>query len=62
MTLAMIERWSGSERGSAMLSLPGGQPRAAHLEGYRRYSASTDRWLARFLDEHLLPERRPLAD
>jgi GMP synthase (glutamine-hydrolysing) len=62
MTLAMIERWSGSERGSAMLSLPGGQPRAAHLEGYRRYSASTDRWLARFLDEHFLPERRPLAD
>jgi GMP synthase (glutamine-hydrolysing) len=62
MTLAMIERWSGSERGSAMLSLPGGQPREAHLEGYRRYSAASDRWLARFLDEHFLPERRSLAD
>jgi GMP synthase (glutamine-hydrolysing) len=62
MTLAMIERWSGSERGSAMLSLPGGQPREAHLEGYRRYGAATDRWLARFLDEHFLPARRPLAD
>jgi len=62
MTLAMIERWSGSERGSAMLSLPGGQPRAAHLEGYRRYGAATDRWLARFLDEHFLPARTALAD
>ena len=62
MTLAMIERWSGSERGSAMLTLPGGQPREAQLEGYQRYSAATDCWLARFLDEHFLPERKSLAD
>lgn len=54
MTLAMIERWSGSERGAAMLDLPGAQPRDAQLEGYTRYAPATDRWLARFLDEHLL--------
>ena len=58
MTLAMVERWSGSERGAAMLTLPGGQPREAQLEGFQRYSAASDRWLARFLDEHLLPARR----
>jgi GMP synthase (glutamine-hydrolysing) len=55
MTLAMIDHWSGSERGSAMLTLPGGQPREAQLEGYQRYSGASDRWLARFLDEHFLP-------
>lgn len=55
MTLAMIERWSSSERGAAMLTLPGGQPREAHLEGHRRYGRATDRWLTRFLDEHFLP-------
>ncbi len=54
MTLAMIDRWSASERGGAMLTLPGGQPREAHLEGYQRYSAGSDRWLARFLDERFL--------
>jgi GMP synthase (glutamine-hydrolysing) len=62
MTLAMIERWSGSDRGGAMLTLPGGQPREAHLDGHRLYSRTTDRWLARFLDEHFLPAQAPLAD
>jgi GMP synthase (glutamine-hydrolysing) len=56
MTFAMIDRWSDSERGSAMLTLPGGQPRAAQLEGYQRYRNASDRWLARFLDEHFLPQ------
>ncbi len=37
MTRAMVERWTASERGAPMLALPGGQPRAAQLEGYRRY-------------------------
>ena len=54
MTLAMIERWSASERGSAMLTLPGGQPREAHLEGYRRYSAR-HRPLARALPRRAFP-------
>jgi GMP synthase (glutamine-hydrolysing) len=54
MTLAMIDRWSGSEKGSPMLSLPGAQPRAAQLEAYPRCCAATDRWLGRFLDERLL--------
>jgi GMP synthase (glutamine-hydrolysing) len=54
MTRAMIARWTASERGAPMLDLPGGQPREVQLEGYRRYARATDRWLARFLDAHLL--------
>ena len=54
MTLAMIERWTRSEKGEPMLTLPGAQPREAQLEGYRRYAERTDRWLSRFLDQHLL--------
>jgi GMP synthase (glutamine-hydrolysing) len=54
MTRAMIARWTGSERGAPMLDLPGGQPREAQLEGYQRYAEASDRWLARFLDEHFL--------
>jgi hypothetical protein len=37
-----------------LLTLPGAQARAVQLEHYRRYAAITDRWLDRFLDEHLL--------
>lgn len=55
MTLTMIERWTASERGAPMLALPGGQPRELQLTGYQRYAQATDRWLARFLDEHFLP-------
>jgi GMP synthase (glutamine-hydrolysing) len=54
MTLAMIERWSRSEKGSQMLTLPGAQSRAAQLEAYPRCCAATDRWLERFLKERLL--------
>jgi GMP synthase (glutamine-hydrolysing) len=54
MTLAMVERWSASEKGSAMLTLPGAQSREAQLEGHRRYVSASDRWLGRFLDERLL--------
>jgi hypothetical protein len=54
MTLAMIERWSSSEKGSKKLSLPGAQSRAAQLEAYPRCCGATDRWLARFLEERLL--------
>ena len=54
MTLAMIERWTASEKGEPMLTLPGAQPRAVQIEGYRRYGAVSDRWLGRFLDERLL--------
>jgi GMP synthase (glutamine-hydrolysing) len=56
MTLAMIERWTTSEKGSKMLSLAGAQPRAAQLRMYRRCCAATDRWLGRFLDDWLLRE------
>lgn len=54
MTREMVDDWCQSERGSPKLALPGAQPREAHLDGYDRFSAETDRWLGRFLDECLL--------
>jgi GMP synthase (glutamine-hydrolysing) len=54
MTLSMIERWTASEKGSAMLALPGAQPREVQLAAYRRHATASDRWLGRFLDERLL--------
>jgi GMP synthase (glutamine-hydrolysing) len=64
MTRAMIERWSGSERGSKMLSRRGAQPREAQLEAYDRHAPITDCWLDWFLRTRLLREagttpRRP---
>jgi len=58
MTRAMIERWTTSERGAPMLTLPGAQPRESQLEIFERCAALTDRWLARFLDERLLARVR----
>ena len=54
MTREMVDRWSASPKGAPKLELPGAQPREAHLEGYDRYAAGSDRWLIRFLDR-LLP-------
>ncbi len=54
MTLAMIDRWTASESGAPQLGLPGAQPRDVQLEAYGRYAPSSDAWLGRFLDEHLL--------
>jgi GMP synthase (glutamine-hydrolysing) len=54
MTREMVDSWCQSEGGSPKLGLPGAQPREAHLEGYARFAAGTDRWLGRFLDERLL--------
>jgi GMP synthase (glutamine-hydrolysing) len=54
MTREMVDRWCHSDGGSPKLSMPGAQPVETHLEGYDRYAAETDRWLARFLDEKLL--------
>jgi GMP synthase (glutamine-hydrolysing) len=54
MTRAMIERWTSSERGSAMLSLRGAQAREVQLEGYDRHAPITDRWLDWFLRTRLL--------
>jgi hypothetical protein len=50
----MVASWCRSEGGAPKLGLPGAQPREAHLEGYARFAAETDRWLGRFLDERLL--------
>ncbi len=60
MTREMIERWSTSERGGPKLETlkdKGAQPREAHLAGYDRYAAASDRWLHHFLDNHLLIDR-----
>jgi GMP synthase (glutamine-hydrolysing) len=54
MTREMVDRWCQSDGGSPKLAMPGAQPREAHLEGYDRFAAETDRWLGRFLDERLL--------
>ncbi|MEE8286349.1 MAG: glutamine amidotransferase [Gammaproteobacteria bacterium] len=54
MTREMVASWCQSEGGAPKLGLPGAQPREAHLEGYARFAAETDRWLGRFLDERLL--------
>ena len=54
MTSAMIDRWTTSEGGAPQLVLPGSQPRDVQLKAYARYAPSSDAWLGRFLDRHLL--------
>jgi len=54
MTRAMIERWTASEKGAPMLTLPGAQPREQQLESFDRHAPATDAWLGTFLDRHLL--------
>ena len=54
MTREMVDSWCQSEGGSPKLGLPGAQPHEAHLEGYARFAAETDRWLGRFLDQRFL--------
>ncbi len=54
MTREMVDKWCHSERGSPKLALPGAQPVEAHLKGYDRFAAETDRWLGWFLDQRFL--------
>ncbi len=54
MTREMVDSWCQSEGGSPKLGMPGAQPHEAHLEGYARFAAETDRWLGRFLDQRFL--------
>jgi GMP synthase (glutamine-hydrolysing) len=54
MTREMVDNWCRSDGGSPKLALPGAQPHEAHLEGFDRFAAETDRWLGRFLDERFL--------
>jgi GMP synthase (glutamine-hydrolysing) len=54
MTREMVDRWCQSDGGAPKLAMPGAQPREAHLEGFDRFAAETDRWLGRFLDERFL--------
>jgi GMP synthase (glutamine-hydrolysing) len=57
MTLAMIDRWTSSEKGAPQLSLPGAQSRDLQLEAFARLAPASDRWLGRFLDQMLLSPR-----
>jgi GMP synthase (glutamine-hydrolysing) len=66
MTREMVERWCSSERGSPKLCLRGAQAHAEQLADFDRHAPHTDRWLAAFIDRHLLPaaraaHRQPLA-
>ena len=54
MTAPMIERWTAAENGGPKLALSNARPRETHIAGFARHAARSDRWLARFLDQHLL--------
>jgi GMP synthase (glutamine-hydrolysing) len=51
VTLAMVHRWT--VRAAHRFSLPGAQPREAHLEGRLIHDHAVDRWLELFLDNWL---------
>src|SRR5262245_30614465 len=51
VTLAMMHRWT--VRAAHRFSLPGAQPREAHLEGRLIHDHAVDHWLAQFLDHWL---------
>lgn len=53
VTHAMIWRWT--TRAHERLSLPGAQPREAHIEGWYRHDAEVAAWLSAFLDHWLAP-------
>ena len=54
VTYAMMCRWT--TRGIARLSLPGAQPREAHLDGWFRHDPAVDRWIRAFLPAWLSGE------
>lgn len=58
MTREMIDRWCTSERGSQKLALPGAQSHAEQIAQFERHASRTDRWLASFIDRHLLVSTR----
>ena len=57
VTLAMMHRWT--VRAAHRFSLPGAQPREAHLEGRLIHDHAVDRWLDLFLDGWLTLETQP---
>jgi len=63
VTLAMVHRWT--VRAAHRFSLPGAQPREAHLEGRLIHDHAVDQWLELFLDRWLslkaLPQERSAA-
>jgi len=59
MTLEMINRWCISERGAPKLDLSGAQPHDVQVDLYHRHAEDSDRWLNRFLDNHLLCQLNP---
>jgi len=48
VTLETIERWT--TKSAHRLTLPGAQPRNAHLKGYDLYDGKVDRWIRNFLE------------
>jgi GMP synthase (glutamine-hydrolysing) len=48
VTLETIKRWTA--KSAERLTLPGAQPRDAHLKGFELYDATVDRWIRNFLD------------
>ena len=54
MTREMVQRWATSESGAPKLELPGAQCHVEQMAGHDAHAASSDRWLARFLDELFL--------
>jgi GMP synthase (glutamine-hydrolysing) len=63
VTLAMVHRWT--VRAAHRFSLPGAQPREAHLEGRLIHDHAVDQWLEQFLDRWLplkaVPQERSAA-
>lgn len=58
MTREMIDRWCTSQRGLQKLCLPGAQSHAEQITDFECHAAHTDRWLAAFIDRHLLARAR----
>lgn len=47
VTLETIKRWTA--KSAERLTLPGAQPRDAHLNGFKRHDAAVDKWIRSFL-------------
>lgn len=59
MTREMVDYWCTSDGGSPKLGLPGAQCHEQQLAAFDRHCADSDRWLAWFLDRHLLAGVEP---
>jgi GMP synthase (glutamine-hydrolysing) len=60
ITLDMIQRWTTG--GAHRMAAPGGQPKRAHLAGYKLFDADIRRWTLGLFDKLGLAERAELAE